>query len=383
MNNLRFVTLTGAGEATTFTAMKTLSERFDFVEWGVLYNPERAGQDNRCPSLEWLERFAKKANTARMNIALHLCGKTIAALLDGIQNRTRSERPDDVKRILELASKFGRVQINTRAKLKHLEGYKKLVCELHRSENCTRVIFQWNEHNAPVCKDLRGEPGFEVLADASGGRGVSPEAWPQLSEWDAQRPGYAGGMGPDNIVEQIAALQSLTNGSPFWVDMEGKIRDDQDRFDLARCESVLSQVCELLKADRKSAMAQWGSGTRNVLTMPKLWLDWWVARATGRARRLSVPPLNASKVTYLDRQAGEFSSLAPSQDQHLAIRLLHEERIALVPGSGDQWDAWAEQTPKLRASNSDMLIAGLRAIVLKHFGDKVPKNAYWEDGLEG
>ncbi|MNR71763.1 hypothetical protein D3C71_24410 [compost metagenome] len=382
MGILRYVTLTGADEATDLKKLVSLAKRYEFAEWGVLYSPERAGKGGRYPSVQWLEAFAKLAKKEHLNVALHICGKAVQDLLEGVTAYNWNNRPAAIARLFELAGQFGRVQINVRADAARAADYRKLVNDLHRTEARTRVIFQWNEKNAAVCEALSFEPGFETLVDASGGRGVVPSEWPNLARRGMRRVGFAGGLGPENILEQLRAIDVIQQEDTFWLDMESKVRTADDQFDLFRCEHVLEAVCEgFLKPQRRQAMANWGEGTRNVRTLTGPWLDWWVARATGRANKLSAPPLNWSRPTHLWRQAGQFLPFQPTEDKALAVKLLREERIAMMPGKGESWSAFPIDKPKMTASHKDFIIAGLRAIVLKEFGATVPVNAYWEDGL--
>jgi hypothetical protein len=56
--------------------------------------------------------------------------------------------------------------------------------------------------------------------------------------------GFAGGIGPDNIREQIKEVRNLVAISEwhgeYWLDMETKLRSEGDtQFDLKKCEHVL------------------------------------------------------------------------------------------------------------------------------------------------
>jgi phosphoribosylanthranilate isomerase len=54
--------------------------------------------------------------------------------------------------------------------------------------------------------------------------------------------GYAGGIGPENVIEILKKIGDVAGETPFWIDMESRVRDDQDRFDITKAESVLDQV---------------------------------------------------------------------------------------------------------------------------------------------
>jgi phosphoribosylanthranilate isomerase len=97
-------------------------------------------------------------------------------------------------------------------------------------------ITQHNKSNADVYKQIVAL-NHEVLFDASGGRGI-------LGDWHSPIPGkicgYAGGLGPDNVLQELEKISAICN-KPFWIDMEGKLRTD-DKFDLTKCVAVLDQI---------------------------------------------------------------------------------------------------------------------------------------------
>jgi hypothetical protein len=51
--------------------------------------------------------------------------------------------------------------------------------------------------------------------------------------------GYAGGLGPETVAK---VLPQLTQATPFWIDMESKIRNGDDRFDVGLCRRVCEAV---------------------------------------------------------------------------------------------------------------------------------------------
>ena len=56
------------------------------------------------------------------------------------------------------------------------------------------------------------------------------------------RYGYAGGLGPDNLRTEIPKIAEASGRHDFWIDMEGKVRDDSDRLDLSKVRRVL-EIC--------------------------------------------------------------------------------------------------------------------------------------------
>lgn len=370
MAQLRYATLTGVDAHTSFAALKRLSLQYPWVEWGVLYSPTQAGLATRYPSLEWIETFSQKARTSRMNIALHLCGGAVRQLLKAAEAPSAWAEPA-VQRLVTLASRFGRVQLNTRAKDSDVPALRELVRRLSRTEKRTRVILQWHDLHASVCRQLNPEHGFEALVDSSGGRGLERSDWPAFGS-ELRRVGYAGGLGPDNIAVQLPAIAAAAGDKAFWADMEGKLRDSRDRFDLQLCAQVLEQAQAFVQADRTIQGSVWGKGLRSVRTLRGLWLDWWVALAEGYP--MVIPPKDAIRPMYLYRPTGAYECHQPSESANAVLQLLARERIALEPLDTGRWLARHKDRPEHCCEGATLAEAGLRVVVLSHFGERVPRN---------
>ena len=81
---LRCVGFCGADDTVDPAELKAISEQHGWVEWGVLFRPEKAGSP-RFASDEWLERLGQVNLAGRMRLAGHLC----AAHVDGLSARAR------------------------------------------------------------------------------------------------------------------------------------------------------------------------------------------------------------------------------------------------------------------------------------------------------
>ena len=78
------------------------------------------------------------------------------------------------------------------------------------------------------CTTGSGAQRTKYLFDASGGRGLEPLEWPKhLQDWTC---GYAGGLGPGNLRRELPRIAAAAGPFPYWIDMESKLRDDEDRF---------------------------------------------------------------------------------------------------------------------------------------------------------
>jgi hypothetical protein len=219
------VTITGADDAVDPAALYALSREFGFVEWGILRSNSREGTA-RFPSSGWRQRFAVPLVGWRPQTALHLCGEAAREAIAG-----NDEWPD--------LWHYDRVQLNG------FSRFRLPFVRCARSWKRIEVILQTSdlasELHAIELEKL--DPNIVHLLDASGGRG-------QVAVW-AERPelrlGYAGGIGPDNVVQQIEHLLSYRTEQEFWIDMESGIRTS-DRFDLAKVRRVLELAKPFVEA---------------------------------------------------------------------------------------------------------------------------------------
>jgi len=107
-------------------------------------------------------------------------------------------------------------------------------------------IFQWNSFAEPLAR-LAHERGFNVagLFDGSGGAGKLPEGgWPSPHEIPFPM-GFAGGLGPDNVLDQLGKIHAACEDKRYetWIDMEGRMRsDDGTQLDLSKVRKVLELV---------------------------------------------------------------------------------------------------------------------------------------------
>jgi phosphoribosylanthranilate isomerase len=222
-------TFTGVDEQSSFEEIKKLSIEFPFVEWGVLLSTSENSpfSKNRYPSLDWLkENLPKLKNIAvdsGSSIALHVCGKETKELLAQNENSIA----------LSLLPFVNRVQINFLYKEHQVEQLENL-CQKFPHIN---FITQHNNRNAELHKKIFSL-NHQILFDQSGGRGIETTEWE--SPLENKICGYAGGLGPNNIIKQLSLIKNVAN-RPFWIDMEGKIRTN-DILDLNLCKEILYKV---------------------------------------------------------------------------------------------------------------------------------------------
>lgn len=221
---LDLVTFTGPDDRTDPAALVEIARRYPRVEWGVLSSPKRSGGP-RCPTDAWVSRFVALASDVRK--ALHVADGDVDAYIAG-----------DAA-LLAKAAPFDRVQINfdqSRAP----RSLDALEAALRRPG--PTPILQHHDGNAAMIDALAARGArFVVLFDASSGKGVRPQDW--LAPLPGIECGYAGGLGPKTIGDELPRITAVTGERRFWIDMASSVRDPaDDRFDLARCEAVLAHA---------------------------------------------------------------------------------------------------------------------------------------------
>ena len=227
----RTVTITGADDETDIKDLVELSEEFDFVEWGILVSKTRTGTE-RFPSRDWVLQFSEIARTNKLNVSTHVCGSWVNELLRG--ELDWGILPDSV-------GVSQRIQINTHAARYVVDVHFVQVLRVLENKN---FIFQLDNVNdfLPYAAKSYGIKA-QGLHDVSHGAGISPEHWPNPTYHFSN--GYAGGLGPENVIQEIERINEVCR-SPYWIDMETKVRTANDsQLDIQKVYQVLKSVKDL------------------------------------------------------------------------------------------------------------------------------------------
>lgn len=249
--DLSHCTLTGVDEATDPARLAGLSSEFPLVEWGFLYSPTRQGQPGRYPSVDTLLRAFREL-PSHVRVALHVCGQGVPNLIGG--------EPDITELVRAAGARGGRIQLNFNQQRDQLD-LARMGAWLDEHDGIA-VITQHNAANAAVHGAFLAHGNHAVLFDASGGQGRSPEAWPE--PLPGTSCGYAGGLGPDNLRQELDLISAVAGGRVIWIDMEGKLRTPDtsrchgvtDWFDLSLCEACLHEVAAWAAANSRTGPAR-------------------------------------------------------------------------------------------------------------------------------
>lgn len=222
MNKPFRITFTGIDETCSLDDLFALLESDPRIELGILYSDTRAGA-GRYPNPKWINGTAARIGGAfgQGRVALHVCGRAVRRLLSGY-----SLHAD-----LCLLWDFQRIQLNGRFGPEDVDSLRAFI-------GVGPKITQFDSN-----PDLHGRvrsPYHQVLFDASGGRGLERSEWPQhLGDWTC---GYAGGLGPDNLQRELPRIAAAAGNFSYWIDMESKLRDAEDRFSITLARRALEAV---------------------------------------------------------------------------------------------------------------------------------------------
>jgi len=215
--NLKRVTITGADDSVKQDYLLELTKQYPFVEWGILLSKNAEGSA-RFPTREWINNLIVGYEYLKYKPQLcgHLCGRWVRDICAGLWTFVE-DRPD-------FCNCFERFQLNFHAyrhKIKpnqFLMGIKEVW-----GDNSPQIIFQSDGVNEDLLVAAR-EVGVDAVSlfDLSGGAGILPKEW--LKPAYEGFAGYAGGLSPDNLQEQLEKIEASVGDSPLWIDVETHVR---------------------------------------------------------------------------------------------------------------------------------------------------------------
>lgn len=221
------VTITGADDNTNINELYHITHTYPFVEWGILIG-SRTGIPNipRMPTYLWIAKLADLS----LPIAIHLCGTPLGQLL------AQGVVPDIIARS---PSGTSRCQFNWHNHSAPSQAFYDILLNPDLSLYMS-WIFKFTEKTADYIPQAiaRGvkKDKIEVFFDSSHGQGLLPEKYqPPLADFHC---GYAGGLSPDNLQEELARLAAVVGDNNVWIDLETNVRTD-DKLDIKKVIKVL------------------------------------------------------------------------------------------------------------------------------------------------
>jgi len=238
---LRYVTVTGIDDGTDLIDVLNIAKKYHFVEWGVLVNNSYHKPQSRFPDHNIIINLAKCKNILpQMNLSLHICGPFLEKIInDGDWNVFYHLRRIPHSKGINVIDCFSRIQLNLSNMISEIqEPFFESLKNIDQEIILQLKSVEGNEELIKKCKKCKKNANISVLFDASGGKGKLPETWPN----SIKNCGYAGGLTPDNVEEQLCLIKSLVGkNSPTWIDAESGLRfyDQFSQFDLRKVEEFL------------------------------------------------------------------------------------------------------------------------------------------------
>jgi len=250
---LRCLGFCGADDSVDPLLLRAISRQHEWVEWGVLFRPDKQGTP-RYASDEWVAQLSTVNTGREMRLAAHLCAERLDEVLTG--------HSEFVQRMHEQVG-FQRFQLNATASnganvglFGDAAGAARCVASLRAvmlAVPHAEFIVQRNAQTQPIWELLLEQPpsNLSLLFDESMGFGVTAPSWPPPPACDVAF-GYAGGLSPGNISEQLLQMEQVAAGRTLWVDMESSLRTGlQDGGDLFDCNKAMACVQHVIKLGLK------------------------------------------------------------------------------------------------------------------------------------
>ncbi len=241
----KVVTFTGADDTVKAKDLIAISKKYPDVEWGILFGGD--GGAARWPSRSWCKTELPKLEG--LNLTAHLCGSFVYDLVLRGDFTWIYHYPE----VYEI---FQRVQLNF-----HGQEFPPAARSFHDrlADAPYQFIFQDDEVNGHLMTSIGGDKEVRLF-DVSHGAGVLPTTdegssanpWPRRTMYEYM--GYAGGLGPTNIKDQLKLIEKQANPAefgPYWIDMESRVRtrfkvkgssEIHDIFDLKKVTEVCKEV---------------------------------------------------------------------------------------------------------------------------------------------
>jgi hypothetical protein len=138
----------------------------------------------------------------------------------------------------QLRARAGRVKLAFDAARDPLDLERLRQFVLDRPE--LAFIVPLGEGNKPVARALAGVGNHAILFETAAGLALSPHSWPPAG--GTVPCGYAGGLGPENLAPQLPRIYEAAGKAEFWIEMDGRLRDEHDRFSMTLARKCLEIV---------------------------------------------------------------------------------------------------------------------------------------------
>lgn len=232
---LRYITCSDPRENLNPKDVIDLLKISPLAELGVQAHP--SAMSFGCPRFDWLKKLLDMAKDLQtpINLALHVnykwCDKICMGKIPGEIKFFLNKRHSITHKPL-----IARIQLNIGDGTYEFypQNLSNVICGMQQDYE---FIFPFNNRVKKRIELLPRKSKFNLLFDGSYGAGIPPEKW-EKPAYDNRQFGYAGGLSPDNVYENLNKISNiLPKDYETWIDAEGQLRDiytGSFNLDLAR-----------------------------------------------------------------------------------------------------------------------------------------------------
>lgn len=253
--NIKYITCSDPREFNDINEIIDLAKSSPRAEIAIQMHPSKASPG--MPRYEWLTELLKKLQSDQytnyilgrkylyglINLAVHINSEWATKICQS------GKFPRELYPLLCLRYTGGfdvkpiirRIQINVPKDAAICASSIDMARMMNENRDY-KFIIQYNEKTADLVHRLyRIGANFSPLYDASGGNGISPDAWCG-PVFDYGWTGYSGGISPENVANNLTKISAVVPANrDIWIDAEGKLKTD-NKFDIARARQYIKNA---------------------------------------------------------------------------------------------------------------------------------------------
>ena len=240
--NIKYITCSDPRNYNSHDELFDLWNLDKRVEIAVQMHPGKVSPDTE--RYNWIKQLVDKIYPmplwAKPNLAIHvncdwcdeICNGKIPRALEPLFNACS---------YYSFSPIVGRIQLNMPQKTADNFDAQKLksLIDCFPTQD---FIIQYNTRTQNAVNELhKAGAKFQLLFDASGGRGIDAATWCAPVFPGKHMQGYSGGLSPENIQDNLNKISAVADSHTIWLDAEGKLKTD-DRFDVKRAAAYIKNV---------------------------------------------------------------------------------------------------------------------------------------------
>lgn len=235
--NIKYIT---CSDPRNYNAIYELFDLWDIdprVEIAVQMHPGKVSPGTE--RYNWIKDLFHALYGYNENLAIHVNNDWCDDICNG-------KVPDELKPFFHATNDHckpivKRIQLNMPQKTADNFNPQKLksVIDYYSEYHDKDFIIQYNMRTKNAAEQLhKTRAKFQLLFDASGGKGELPRAWQSPVYPIFHQQGYAGGLRPENVSENLDKISNVAGVFPTWIDAEGGLKTD-DKFDAKRAAEYI------------------------------------------------------------------------------------------------------------------------------------------------